>query len=285
MKFRSLVFLALLILVTNVSAQLSETEQAWNRPVEPFRIAGNVYYVGAADLSSYLITTPKGHVLLDSGMLETVPLVRANIEKLGFKLADVKAIINSHAHYDHAGGIAELKRLTKAKLYASEPDAKLLARGGKGDPNFGDRFPFEPVAADRTFTDGWKLKLGGTTMTAMVTPGHTQGCTTWTTDVAENGRKLKAIFVCSVTAPGYKLVGNEEHPGIVSDYETTFRRLKAFKVDLFLSSHASAFDMADKLELRKANPNVDPFIDPEGYMAMLERTEAAFRKLLAEQSK
>jgi metallo-beta-lactamase class B len=211
--------------------------------------------------------------------------VRANIEKLGFKLGDVKVLINSHAHYDHAGGLAELKRLTKATLYASEADAKLLARGGKGDPNFGDRFAFEAVPADETFKDGWKLKLGGTTMTAMVTPGHTQGCTSWTTDVVENGQRLKAIFVCSVTAPGYKLVDNAGHPQIVSDYENTFRRLNALKVDLFLSSHASAFEMAEKLELRKANPSVNPFIDPKGYSEMLARTEADFRKLLASQTK
>jgi metallo-beta-lactamase class B len=285
MSSRLLLFLLFTAFVSTASAQLSETEQAWNRPVEPFRISGNVYYVGAADLSSYLITTPKGHILLDSGMLETVPLVRANIEKLGFKLGDVKVLINSHAHYDHAGGLAELKRLTKATLYASEADAKLLARGGKGDPNFGDRFAFEAVPADETFKDGWKLKLGGTTMTAMVTPGHTQGCTSWTTDVVENGQRLKAIFVCSVTAPGYKLVDNAGHPQIVSDYENTFRRLNALKVDLFLSSHASAFEMAEKLELRKANPSVNPFIDPKGYSEMLARTEADFRKLLASQTK
>jgi metallo-beta-lactamase class B len=285
MRPRLLLFLIFITLVSTTSAQLSETEQAWNRPVEPFRIAGNVYYVGAADLTSYLITTPKGHILLDSGMLKTVPLVRANIEKLGFKLADVKALVNSHAHYDHAGGLAELKRLTKATLYASEADAKLLARGGKGDPNYGDRFEFEAVSTDQTFNDGWKLKLGGTTLTAMVTPGHTQGCTSWTMDVTEAGRRVKAIFVCSVTAPGYTLVGNKEHPEIVSDYESTFRRLKALKVDLFLSSHASAFEMAEKLELRKANPSVNPFIDPKGYSEMLERTEGAFRKLLASQTK
>ena len=285
MRSRFILFLILAAFVSIASAQLSETEQAWNRPVEPFRISGNVYYVGAADLSSYLITTPKGHILLDSGMLETVPLVRANIEKLGFKLADVRALINSHAHYDHAGGLAELKRLTKATLYASEADAKLLARGGKGDPNFADRFPFEAVSADRTFNDGWKLKLGGTTMTAMVTPGHTQGCTSWTMNVADVGRRLKAIFVCSVTAPGYTLVGNKAHPEIVSDYQSTFRRLKALKVDLFLSSHAHAFEMEEKLQRRRANPGVNPFIDPKGYVDMLERTEASFRRLLTSQMK
>ena len=283
MSFRILAIL--LLLSASVFAQLSETEQAWNRPVEPFRIAGNVYYVGAADLSSYLITSPKGHILLDSGMLETVPQIKANIAKLGFKLEDVKALIISHAHYDHVAGIAELKRLTKAKLYVSEEDAGLLARGGKGDPNFGDRFPFEPATADRTFKDGWDLELGGTTMTAMVTPGHTKGCTTWTTTANEGGRKLNAIFVCSVTAPGYTLIGNKEHPQIVSDYENTFRRLKTMKVDLFFSSHASAFKMAEKLESRKANPNVNPFIDPKGYLEMLERTEAQFRRQFAGQTK
>lgn len=283
MSFRILAIIFLLS--ASVFAQLSETEQAWNRPVEPFRIAGNVYYVGAADLSSYLITTPKGHILLDSGMKETVPQVIANIAKLGFKLEDVKALIISHAHYDHVAGIAELKRLTRAKLYVSEEDAKLLARGGKGDPNFADRFPFEPATADKTFKDGWKLKLGDTTMAAMVTPGHTKGCTTWTTTVDEGGKNLNAVFVCSVTAPGYTLVGNKEHPKIVSDYESTFRRLKALKVDLFLSSHASAFEMAEKLERRKVNPNVNPFIDPKGYLEMLERTEAQFRSQLANQTK
>ena len=274
-----------LLLSASVFAQLSETEQAWNKPVEPFRIARNVYYVGAADLSSYLITTPSGHILLDSGMLETVPQIKANIAKLGFKIEDVRALIISHAHYDHVGGIAELKRLTKAKLYVSEEDAKLLARGGKGDPNFADRFPFEPATADKTFKDGWDLRHGGTTMTAISTPGHTKGCTSWTTTVNEGRLDLNAVFVCSVTAPGYTLVGNKQHPEIVSDYESTFRRLKALKVDLFLSSHASAFQMAEKLERKKADPKVNPFIDPKGYLEMLDRTESQFRKLLASQTK
>ena len=285
MKFRRFLLLTLLVFVPNASAQLSDTERAWNRPVEPFRIAGNIYYVGAADLSSYLITTPKGHILLDSGMLETVPQIKANIAKLGFRLRDVKVLINSHAHYDHAAGLAELKRATKAKLYISEADAELLARGGKADVNYGDRFPFEAVTADRTFADGWELSLGGTTMTANVTPGHTKGCTSWTTTVEDGGKKLNAVFVCSVTAPGYALVGNEGYPEIASDFENTFRRMKAMKVDIFLSSHASAFGMAEKLHRRAADPSANPFIDPKGYAEMLERTEAAFRKQLEDQQK
>ena len=266
-------------------AQLSETERSWNMPVEPFSIAGNIYYVGASDVTSYLITSPNGHILLDSGFLETVPQIKANIVTLGFRVEDVRVIINSHAHYDHAGGIAELKRVTGAKFYASDADAKLLASGGKGDPNFGDRFPFEPVEADRTFRDGWKFSVGGVTMTANVTPGHTKGCTSWTTTVKDQRRTLNAIFVCSVTAPGYKLVGNKDYPEIANDYEATFKRLRSMKIDIFLSSHANAFEMADKTERRKTNPKVNPFIDPNGYLEMLERTEASYRKLLADQSK
>jgi len=263
--------------------QLSETERSWNQPVEPFKIAGNIYYVGASDVTSYLITTPKGHILLDSGLLETVPQITANIAKLGFKVADVKAIINSHAHYDHAGGIAELKRKTGAKLYLSEADAKLMARGGKDDPNFQDRFPFEPAVADKTFADGWKLKLGGAIMSALITPGHTKGCTTWTTTVKEGGHDLNVVFVCSTTAPGYKLIGNAGYPEIATDYEKTFNRMKALKMDIFLSSHASAYGMAEKAERLRKGATTNPFIDPTGYLEYIEITESAFRKTLEAQ--
>lgn len=265
--------------------QLSETERSWNQPVEPFKIAGNIYYVGASDVTSYLITTPKGHILLDSGLLETVPQITANIAKVGFKVADVKAIINSHAHYDHAGGIAELKRQTGAKLYLSEADAKLMARGGKDDPNFQDRFPFEPAIADETFTYGWKLKLGGTAMSALITSGHTKGCTTWTTTVKEGGRDLNVVFVCSTSAPGYKLVGNAGYPEIAADYEKTFKRMKALKTDIFLSSHASAYGLAEKAELLRKGATTNPFIDPAGYLEYLEMTESAFRKTLETQKR
>ena len=231
-------FPALFLFILSVSSfclgQLSETEQAWNQPVEPFKIAGNIYYVGASDLAAYLITTPNGHILLDSGMLQTVPQINANVAKLGFKIEDIKFLINSHAHYDHAGGLAELKRLTGAQLYTTEADAKLLARGGKDDPNFDDKYPFEAVTADTTFSDGFRLKHGGSVLKAMVTAGHTKGCTTWATEVNDAGRKLNVVFVCSTTAPGYKLLGNERYPEIASDYETTFKRLKALNIDIFL---------------------------------------------------
>lgn len=264
-------------------SQATEQERGWNKPVEPFRIAGNIYYVGAADITSYLITTPKGHILIDSGFIETVPQIKANVARLGFKLSDVKIILNSHAHYDHAGGIAELKRLTGAKLYASEPDSLLLANGGKGDPNFADRYPFEPASPDVVFKDGKQVRLGDVTMKALVTPGHTRGCTTWSTDATEKGKRLSVLFVCSTSVPGYSLVNNEKHPTIVDDYRATFRRLGALKPDIFLGSHGSIFDLEGKIERLRAG-GTNPFIDPAGYVEYLGQSRSRFESTYKEQS-
>lgn len=285
MKFYLILTVLFFIFSSASFGQLSETDRSWNQPVEPFRIAGNIYYVGANEITSYLITTPKGHILLDSGFKETVPQIKANVAKLGFKIDDVKYLINSQAHYDHAAGLLDLKAVTGAKLLASVEDAKLLARGGKDDPNFGDRFPFAPVAVDQTFNNGWKLKLGGVMMMANITPGHTKGCTTWTTTVNDGGKKLNVIFVCSTSAPGYTLVGNTKYPEIAQDFERTFKIMRSFKVDIFLSAHASQFGMLEKLETLRRGATSNPFIDPDGYLRYVEQTEKAFRDRLAEQSK
>jgi metallo-beta-lactamase class B len=284
MNIRNSVFTIILVLLISfsISAQKTEEERSWNQPVEPFRIAGNIYYVGASDVTSYLITTPKGHILIDSGFPETVPQIKANIAKLGFKLADVRIILNSHAHYDHAGGIAELKRLTGAKFYASEKDLPLFKTGGLGDPNYGDRFPFEAITPDSTFKDGKKIKLGGTTIRANITSGHTPGCTSWTTSVLENNITRNAIFVCSTSAPGYRLVDNAKYPNIISDYQATFARLKKIPVDIFLASHGNAYDLENKIaKLKAGGPN--PFIDPDGYRAYLKQSEENFQRSLEAQ--
>jgi metallo-beta-lactamase class B len=275
----------LLLFFSTLSAQRTDVEHSWNQPVEPFRIIGNIYYVGASDLTSYLITTPKGHLLIDSGSLETVPQIKANIVKLGFKVEDVKILLNSHAHYDHAGGLAELRRVTGAKLWISEPDTRLLANGGKEDPNFGDRFPFEPTKADRTFRDGKKIRLGATTLTANITAGHTRGCTTWTTSVIEERNKYDVIFLCSTSAPGYNLVDNRAYPTIAADYERTFDHLEKLSVNVFLGSHGIFFDLQGKIARAKTEQGSNPFIDPEGYRKYLEASRAAFEKLRNDQRK
>src|SRR5918992_2019585 len=207
--------LAVLTVFTSsaVMAQADPTSRTWNQPVEPYRIIGNVYYVGASDITSFLIATPEGHILLDSGFEETVPIIRGSMKKLGFKLEDVKILINSHAHYDHAGGLATLKELTGAKLAVSEKDAALLAVGGKGDPQIGDRFPFRPVRADRILRDGDRVSLGGTSLTARLTPGHTPGCTTWTMKVEESGTTRDVVFLCSTSIlPGVEVTNNAKYP-------------------------------------------------------------------------
>src|SRR5215218_420201 len=209
-------------------AQADPTSRSWNQPVEPYRIAGNVYYVGASDITSFLITTPAGHILLDGGFVETAPIIEANIQKLGFKLADVKILLSSHAHFDHAGGLAELKRATGAKFAASEKEAPLLARGGKGDFLFGDKHTFPPIQADRILHDGDTVVLGGTTLTAHLTPGHTMGNTTWTMKAKEGDKTYDVVFAPSMSIlPRVSLTKNVTYPEIGKDYGKTFRLLKS----------------------------------------------------------
>jgi metallo-beta-lactamase class B len=284
LAMRKLIVVLTILLASSTAAyaQRTETERSWNQPVVPFKIIDNIYYVGASDVTSYLITTSKGHILIDSGLPETVPQITANIAKLGFKLADVKIILNSHAHYDHAGGIAELRRLTNAKFYASEGDAPLLRSGGLGDPNYDDKYPFEAIIPDGTFGDGKQIKLGGVSLRANITAGHTPGCTTWTTTAKEQKKKYHVAFICSTSAPGYRLIDNPKYPNIVADYQATFARLKKMPVDIFLASHGSTFDLLEKVaKLNQGGPN--PFIDPEGYRAYLEQSEENFRNNLAAQ--
>jgi metallo-beta-lactamase class B len=280
MKRRSqvLFFLSLFTLLSiplSPSAQTSAQRTEWNVPVEPFTAVGNVRYVGAAGVSAFLITTPAGSILLDGGLPETAPLIVKNIEKLGFKIADVKFLLNSHAHYDHAGGLAELQRLSKATLVASAADATAIQAGGPDMP---------AVKVGRVVKDGDTVELGGTVMTAHLMPGHTKGCTTWTTQVTDSGRSYSVFFHCStsVVAP---LVGNTDYPQIVSDYESTFRKLRSMKADVFLANHGNFFGMQDKLKRVSAGgPN--PFVDPGELARFVEQSERSFRsELKAQQSK
>ena len=274
----------LLFCCVSTYAQVDEESRSWNQPVKPYRVIGNVYYVGATEVSSFLIVTPKGHILLDSGFQETVPQIQKNVAELGFRFEDIKILINSHAHYDHAGGLALLKQLTKATLIATRADAELMARGGKDDPNFGDRFAFQPVTVDKFLKDGDKVELGGVALTAHLTPGHTKGCTTWTMKIKEGAKQYDVVIVGSASAPGYKLIDNQQYPTIVEDYEQTFRVLKGLKCDVFLAPHGSFYSMLQKAKLLEEGAKQNPFIDPSGYRSYVERTEKAFREQLKRQS-
>jgi metallo-beta-lactamase class B len=285
----SLFSIALLLLsaVISVAQPDDATRQAWNRPVKPFRIIGNIYYVGAEGVASYLITTPQGHILLDSGFAETVPRIQDSVNQLGFKLEDVKVLINSHAHYDHAGGLAQLKKLTGARLMISEGDAKLISDGGRSDFQWGDNasFRFEPAVVDRLLRDKDKVELGGVTMTARITPGHTKGCTTWTMKVRDGDRDLDVVIVGSTTIPGYKLLNNTAYPNIVADYAYTFDLLKTLRCDVFLAPHGSFFGLDEKRLLMEKGAKTNPFIDPQGYRRFIDATERAYQEQLKTEGK
>lgn len=265
--------LLLLLVAAPLLAQKDPVSRSWNQPVEPFRIAGNLYYVGASDVTSYLITTPSGHIVLDGGFEETAPMIIANIRKLGFKVEDVKILLSSHAHYDHAGGLAELKRVTGATFYATAGDLPMLARGGLDDPQFGNRFPFPPVRADRIVEDKQRISLGGTTLTAHITPGHTRGCTTWTMRAGN----LDVVFLGSPSVPSeYRLTDNPRYPDAVDDYRRQFARLHALRCDIFLASHGNFFDLAGKMKSLRPHQRVNPFIDSEGYHRFVTAAERRF---------
>lgn len=264
-------------------AQYTKATPEWNQPVRAFRIIDNIYYVGASEVSSFLITTPKGHILLDSGFAETVPLIADGIKRLGFKIEDVKILINSHAHYDHAGGLAQLKRLTGAQLMLSEADAVLAANGGKGDFQWGDTLTYEPARADRVLKDNDRVELGGVEMIARLTPGHTRGCTTWLMKVTDGGRAFDVVFVGSTTAPDYKLVNNPKYPNIASDYEYTFRLLRSLPCNVFLGPHGSFFNLKAKAHRLDRGDKQNPFIEGKSFRDFLNRTEREFVDLLAKQ--
>ena len=283
---RSLHLLLLTLILPIAScAQQNENDRKSNAPIEPFRIIGNVYYVGASDVTSFLITTPGGHILLDGGFAETVPQIRDNIKRLGFKLEDVKFLLNSQSHYDHAGGLAQLKKLSNAKMIASEGDKPSLERGDRDNFAWGDTLIYEPVKVDRIVKDGEEIELGGVRLKAVITPGHTPGCTTWTLPVKDNGQTYSVVFVCSASVPGYKLTGNEKYPNIIADYESTFKILKNLKADIFLAAHGSFFDLPGKAEKLRAGAKPNPFIDRQGYADYVVAAERSFREKLEAEMK
>jgi metallo-beta-lactamase class B len=266
---------------------LAQQDPNWTKPFPPFRMIGNIYWVGTWDLSTYLITTPQGNILINTGLVSTVPDIKANVEKLGFKLSDTKILTATHGHYDHVAGMAELKRLTGAKLMISQPDAELLESGGKADFRFGDTpsARFEPVKVDQTFKDGDTISLGGTVLTAHANPGHTKGSSSFTLNVVESGKTHRvAIVNMGSINPGVKVTGMPKYPEIQADYAKTFAAQKAMKFDVWLASHASQFRMHEKYQ--PGDPyNPDRFVDPAGFLASVEKLEKAYLDQLAKERK
>jgi metallo-beta-lactamase class B len=287
MKWRSLIVPVVFICLALVSLpartqNLSDQKallEAWNQPFKPFRIIGNIYYVGTNNLACYLITSPAGHVLIDTAMQESAPLVRANIEALGYKLKYVRIILSSHAHFDHVAGHADMKAVTGAQVIASAADAAALESGGtKG---FHPLNPYKPVKVDRIIKDGEIVRLGSIALRAHLTPGHTEGNTTWTTTVEENGKKYEVVFAASMSInPGVKMLNNPTWATIADAYAKSFQKLKSLPCDVFLGPHAPFFDMETKVARMNANPKTNPFIDPEGFRNYIAGFEKSYNDQL-----
>jgi len=237
----------------------SQAEQ-WNRPVAPYRIAGPVHYVGVEGIGVYLITTPRGHILVDGGLKDTAPRVLASIEALGLKPRDVKYLLITHAHFDHAGGLAALKAATGAKLVAIAEEREALEGGRHIGDNENGEGRFAPIKVDRVVRDGDTLSLGGLTLKAHLTPGHTRGCTSWTLPLVDAGKRHEAIFYCSTTVAGNVLVGNRAYPEIVADYRRAFARLKRIRADIFLPNHPGFGRLAEK-RAAVGKGGANPFVD------------------------
>jgi len=252
-----------------------------SEPVEPFRIIGNIYYVGARNIASYLITTPQGHIMIDTGTREMHSVIRANLDKLGFKLQDIKILLSGHAHFDHVQGHAAMKKATGAKVMAIGEDAAALAAGADKSP-LGDE-GWDPVAVDRVLKDGDTVTLGGTTLRAVWTPGHTPGCTTWTTTVQDRGKPCSVVFqACGGPNAGVKLVGNTKFPTLIEDTLRSFRVQKTLKPDIYLPMHPESL-FAGKVERIKAGEIPNPLLNPEGYTKLIADTEASFQKRIEEE--
>jgi metallo-beta-lactamase class B len=257
----------------------------WSEPFPAHRMIGNIYYVGSRGLASYLITTPAGHILINSNLKTSVPLIRENIEKLGFHFVDVKVLLISHAHFDHDAGSAEIKKLTGARYMVMEGDVSVVESGGKTDFQYGDdaTLLYPPTKVDRVLHDGDVVKLGDAALTAHKTAGHTQGCTTWSLRVSEAGKSYDVVIVGSPNVnPGYKLVHNARYPEIAEDYAHGFRVLKSLPCDVFLGAHGSYYGMEAKYaRLNAGGPN--PYIDSAGYKNYVADREQAFLAELQKQ--
>ncbi|EAB7655470.1 HARLDQ motif MBL-fold protein [Salmonella enterica subsp. enterica] len=246
--------------------------KAWAKPIKPFQITEGVWYVGTKNLSSILLTTPAGHILIDAGLDESAPQIKANIEAAGFRLTDVRYLLNSHARLDQAGGMARLKAWSGAQLVASQPNADQMARGGREDFALGDALPFPPVTTDKIIHNQESISLGGITVTALFTPGHLPGSTSWRVTL-RNGKTL--IYADSLATPDYLLINNKNYPDLVTDIQSSFKTLAAQHVDIFIANKGDRFGLLEKRQ-QLCNGDTQAFFDSNGLQQYVERSRQRF---------
>jgi metallo-beta-lactamase class B len=275
----------LILVLATAGSLVAQASPDWTEPFPPFRIAGNLYYVGSKGLANYLIATPKGNILINSDLEANVPMIAASITQLGFKIKDTKILLISHAHWDHDAGSAMIKQTTGAKYMVMDADVSVVESGGKTDFQYGNNpaFLYPPTKVDRILHDGDEVRLGSTVLVAHLTPGHTKGCTTWTMKVTEGGKTYNVVIVGSPNVnPGYKLVANAAYPQIAEDYERMWRVLRSLPCDIFLGAHGSYFGLEEKYPLLKEG-GTNSLVDPNGYKSFIDQKEQDFRTELAKQ--
>ncbi len=272
--------LAALLATLPLPVQAAGDPPAWREPVEPFRIVGNIFYVGSKGLAAYLIATPDGAILIDGTLEDNVPMIERNIDKLGYRMRDVKILLNNHAHFDHAEGLAHLKRDSGAQLLASWEDSKALKTGTPpSDMDYGvHKFP--PVQVDRTIRNGTKIRIGGTTLKTILTPGHTPGCTSWTMTVIDGGKPVKVVFLGSITVAGNKLVGNKGYPQVAGDFRVSFARLDRLHPDVVLPFHPELNDLMGREAKREAG-DLNAFQHPGELHEIVAQARSDFEADLA----
>jgi len=279
---------AMVLLATSAQAQtikdfLATVMQKWTAPFEPFQLIGNVHYVGTEGIAVYVIETSQGLILMDTAMPQSTGMIKDNIAKLGFKVSDIKLILNSHAHLDHTGGFAEIKKETGAQLVAGERDKPLLEGGYYPGDEKNQDLAFPAVKVDRTVKEGDKVTLGDVTLTAHATPGHSPGCTSWEMSAKDADQTREVLFFCSGTVALNRLVGQPTYPGIVDDYRATYAKAKAMKIDVLLGPHPEVYGMqAKRAQMKDGAPN--PFVKPGELATYITGLSDDFDKQLAKQT-
>jgi metallo-beta-lactamase class B len=263
---------AVISLFATAVLAMAQENPGWRRPFSSHKIAGNLHYVGTEDLACFLFTTPAGHILVNTGLVDSTPLIRESISKLGFKIEDIRILLTTQAHFDHVAAMKEIQQISGAKVYATEADAPVLEDGGKSDPFLGAAFYFEPVKVDRRLKDGDVVALGGTELEVILTPGHTKGSVCYSTTIEDAGQK-RNVLIANMGSVVMPLVGNSKYPNIAQDLAGSFEKQRKLTPDIWVAAHASQYGMAEKLK-------TGTFVDPKGYKDAVERYARMFHDQL-----
>jgi metallo-beta-lactamase class B len=272
--------LAALALLAATPAFAADDPPAWREPAGPFRIVGNIFYVGSKGLAAYLIPTPDGAILIDGTVEDNVAMIERNIDTLKYRMRDVKILLNSHAHFDHAEGLAHLKRDSGAQMVAIAQERAGLESGIPPSEMSYGVIKFAPVKVDRVIKDGDTVRVGRTVLKAVLTPGHTPGCTSWSMTVTDRGRPLNVLFLCSLTVAGSKLIGNTGYPHIVADFRKTFARLDKMHADVVLPFHPELTDIWGRAA-RAQTGDANAFVDPGELRTIVAKARSDFEGELA----